>query len=378
MVEGGGHEISEEEFLGAVEFAHEAIKKIVAAIDKLAKKAGKKKRACSRCSSSIRRSMRGCARTFKKDVAESDAHSSRKANATLRSRSSRAMRRSKKSALKTPTSRDLSKTRTTKTSTRSSRRWRRKNSASWSSTRRFVPTAASPTRSARSGRKSAICRAFTAPASFTRGQTQVLTAATLGSIGDEQRLDGIMAIPNKRYMHYYNFPPYSVGETRPMRGPGRREIGHGHLAERALVPILPPQEEFPYTMRLISEVLESNGSSSMASVCGSTLALMDAGVPIQKHVAGVAMGLVINGKKARDPHRHPGPRRFARRDGLQGCRNGRRHHRDSDGHQGRRHHDRHHARSDGRSEEVAPVHHQQTQRNDARRARQHERRTHRA
>jgi polyribonucleotide nucleotidyltransferase len=98
-------------------------------------------------------------------------------------------------------------------------------------------------------------------------------------------------------MHYYNFPPYSVGETRPMRGPGRREIGHGHLAERALVPLLPPQDEFPYTMRLISEVLESNGSSSMASVCGSTLALMDAGVPIQKHVAGVAMGLVLHGKK---------------------------------------------------------------------------------
>ena len=96
-------------------------------------------------------------------------------------------------------------------------------------------------------------------------------------------------------MHYYNFPPYSVGETRPMRGPGRREIGHGHLAERALVPMLPPQDEFPYTMRLISEVLESNGSSSMASVCGSTLALMDAGVPIQEHVAGIAMGLILKG-----------------------------------------------------------------------------------
>jgi polyribonucleotide nucleotidyltransferase len=132
---------------------------------------------------------------------------------------------------------------------------------------------------------------------FTRGQTQVFTAATLGSISDEQRLDGIMAIPNKRYMHYYNFPPYSTGETRPMRAPGRREIGHGHLAERALVPLLPPVEEFPYTLRLISEVLESNGSSSMASVCGSTLALMDAGVPLAKHVAGVAMGLVLHGKK---------------------------------------------------------------------------------
>jgi len=132
---------------------------------------------------------------------------------------------------------------------------------------------------------------------FTRGQTQVLSAATLGSISDEQRLDWIIAVPNKRYMHFYNFPPYSVGETRPMRGPGRREIGHGHLAERALVPVLPAEEDFPYTLRVVSETLESNGSSSMASVCGSTLALMDAGVPIKKHVAGVAMGLILHGKK---------------------------------------------------------------------------------
>ncbi|HET9097276.1 MAG TPA: polyribonucleotide nucleotidyltransferase, partial [Candidatus Baltobacteraceae bacterium] len=131
---------------------------------------------------------------------------------------------------------------------------------------------------------------------FTRGQTQVFTAATLGSISDAQRLDGIVALEDKRYMHYYNFPPYSVGETRPMRGPGRREIGHGQLAERALLPVLPKKEEFPYTLRLISEVLESNGSSSMASVCGSTLALMDAGVPIKEHVAGVAMGLILKGK----------------------------------------------------------------------------------
>src|SRR6202042_2567396 len=106
-----------------------------------------------------------------------------------------------------------------------------------------------------------------------------------------------MALENKRYMHFYNFPPYSVGETRPMRGPGRREIGHGHLAELALLPVLPPQDEFPYTMRLMSEVLESNGSSSMASVCGSSLALMDAGVPIKGHVAGVAMGLILKGDK---------------------------------------------------------------------------------
>ncbi|HHW40395.1 MAG TPA: polyribonucleotide nucleotidyltransferase [Syntrophomonadaceae bacterium] len=132
---------------------------------------------------------------------------------------------------------------------------------------------------------------------FTRGQTQVLTVATLGAVSDEQILDGLGIEESKRYMHHYNFPPYSVGETRPMRGPGRREIGHGALAERALLPVLPSEDKFPYTIRLVSEVLESNGSTSQASVCGSTLALMDAGVPISAPVAGIAMGLIMDGDK---------------------------------------------------------------------------------
>ncbi|NLC77929.1 MAG: polyribonucleotide nucleotidyltransferase [Clostridia bacterium] len=127
---------------------------------------------------------------------------------------------------------------------------------------------------------------------FTRGETQVLTVATLGAVSDEQILDGLGVEESKRYMHHYNFPPYSVGEARPMRGPGRREIGHGALAERALETVLPSEEDFPYTIRLVSEVLGSNGSTSMGSVCGSTLALMDAGVPIRRPVAGVAMGLI--------------------------------------------------------------------------------------
>ncbi|MDN5302618.1 MAG: polyribonucleotide nucleotidyltransferase [Thermoanaerobacteraceae bacterium] len=127
---------------------------------------------------------------------------------------------------------------------------------------------------------------------FTRGQTQVLTVATLGALGDVQILDGLGIEESKRYMHHYNFPPYSTGETRVLRGPGRREIGHGALAERALEPMIPSEEEFPYTIRLVSEVMSSNGSTSMASVCGSTLALMDAGVPIKAPVAGVAMGLI--------------------------------------------------------------------------------------
>jgi len=127
---------------------------------------------------------------------------------------------------------------------------------------------------------------------FTRGQTQALTIATLGSMSDQQKLDGLSAEEFKRYMHHYNFPPFSVGEARPLRGPGRREIGHGALAERALLAVVPPVEEWPYTIRLVSEILSSNGSTSMASVCGSTLALMDAGVPIKAPVAGIAMGLV--------------------------------------------------------------------------------------
>ena len=130
---------------------------------------------------------------------------------------------------------------------------------------------------------------------FTRGQTQALTITTLGAIGDEQILDGLGTEESKRYMHHYNFPAFSVGETRPSRGPGRREIGHGALAERALVPMIPSEDVFPYTIRLVSEILESNGSSSMASVCGSTMALMSAGVPIKRPVSGVAMGLVKEG-----------------------------------------------------------------------------------
>ena len=127
---------------------------------------------------------------------------------------------------------------------------------------------------------------------FTRGQSQALTTCTLGTIGDVQKLENLDEEPYKRYMHQYNFPPYSTGEARPLRAPGRREIGHGALAERALEPMIPSEEEFPYAIRTVSEILSSNGSTSQASVCGSTLALMDAGVPIKAPVAGIAMGLI--------------------------------------------------------------------------------------
>ena len=129
---------------------------------------------------------------------------------------------------------------------------------------------------------------------FTRGQTQVMSVATLGMVSEEQKLDGIDMEESKRYIHHYNFPSYSVGEARPSRGPGRREVGHGALAEKALVPVIPSKEEFPYAIRVVSEVLSSNGSTSQASICGSTLALMDAGVPIKRPVAGISTGLVTN------------------------------------------------------------------------------------
>ncbi len=296
MVEGGGHEMTEEDFLGAVAFAHDEIKKIVKQIDALAKKHGKKKRVYPL--KTVDPTLKAWVeKTFKKDVAKGMRIVEKAERNAAHDKLSKdeAISRVKKNEgailelLNDPAkSKDFGKL--------------IKGMEEEELRVMVVDEKVRP-----DGRKADEIRAIWSKVGylprvhgtglFQRGQTQVLTAATLGSISDEQRLDGIMAIPNKRYMHYYNFPPYSVGETRPMRAPGRREIGHGALAERALVPILPPVEEFPYTLRLISEVLESNGSSSMASVCGSTLALMDAGVPIKKHVAGVAMGLVLHGKK---------------------------------------------------------------------------------
>lgn len=134
---------------------------------------------------------------------------------------------------------------------------------------------------------------------FQRGLTQVMSVVTLGTPGEAQEMDDLHPDVEKRYMHHYNMPPYSVGETKPMRSPGRREVGHGALAERALVPVLPPKDQFPYVIRVVSEVLSSNGSTSMGSVCGSTLALMDAGVPILKPVSGAAMGLIKEGEEVR-------------------------------------------------------------------------------
>jgi len=295
MVEGSSKEISEEVFLEAVEFAHDAIKKIVAAIDKLAKKVGKKKRVfpVQKVDADLDKWVR---KTFAKDVAKAmrivEKGEREEAFAELK-RPAAIERCAKKdeailALLENPNNKDFEKI--------------IKSMEEDELRVMVVDEGVRPDGRKLDEIRPIWCKTHYVPrvhgsGVFTRGQTQVFTAATLGSISDQQRLDGVVALEDKRYMHYYNFPPYSVGETRPMRGPGRREIGHGFLAEKALVPVLPAKEDFPYTLRLISEVLESNGSSSMASVCGSTLALMDAGVPISAHVGGVAMGLIIKGEE---------------------------------------------------------------------------------
>ena len=180
---------------------------------------------------------------------------------------------------------------------------------------------------------------------FTRGQTQVLSTLTLGTAKEGQRIDDLSLETDRRYMHHYNFPPYSVGETGFMRGPKRRDIGHGALAQRALEAMIPPAEDFPYTIRIVSETLESNGSSSMGSVCGSTLSLMDAGVPIKAPVSGIAMGLVKEGDDyviltdIQGAEDHLGDMDFK----VAGTRDG--HHRAPDGHQDHRRHAGDHARA---------------------------------
>ncbi len=296
MVEGEGKEIDEEAFLGAVEFAHAEIRKIVAAIDQLAKKAGKPKAEypVATVDSDLDRWVR---KNFAKDVAKAmrtvDKQKREAAFGALNVDEALARCGKKDDAVKVL----LEAPSTAKEFNKIVKGMEEDELRTMVVDEKIRPDGRKPDEV-----RPIWCKVHYVPrvhgsGVFTRGQTQVFTAATLGSTSDAQRLDGIVELEDKRYMHFYNFPPYSVGETRPMRGPGRREIGHGYLAERALRPVLPPKDEFPYTLRLMSEVLESNGSSSMASVCGSTLALMDAGVPIRDHVAGVAMGLILKGSK---------------------------------------------------------------------------------
>ena len=292
MVEGGCKEISEEEFLRGVEFGHEGIKEILRLIDELARKAGKPKREFPLflASSAMRKFVDDA---FGADVARGmrttgKLERSRALDAINREEALRRVERhpaagALKPLLEDPKNHDFEKC----------VRAREEDELRTM----VVDEGLRPDGRRLDEVRPISCRVGFLPRThgsglFTRGETQIFTAATLGSISDEQRIDGLGPMTFKRYMHHYNFPPFSVGETRPMRGPGRREIGHGNLAERALLPMLPPPDEFPYTLRLVSETFESNGSSSMGSVCASTLALMDAGVPLPKHVGGIAMGLI--------------------------------------------------------------------------------------
>ncbi len=203
---------------------------------------------------------------------------------------------------------------------------------------------------------------------FTRGETQALVTVTLGTKDDEQRYEllepGIEG--SKRFMLHYNFPPFSVGEVGFMRGAGRREIGHGALAERSVTTLIPDRAKFPYTLRVVSDILESNGSSSMATVCGASLALMDAGVPMAAAVSGVAMGLVKEGDKYAILTRYRGRGRPLRRYGFQGCGNAPGNHRAADGHQGSERHDRNHEGSAGAGAARTAVHSGQDERGDCR------------
>ena len=295
MVEGSAREVAEEDFLGAVEFAHDNIKKIVAAIDELATKAGKPKREYPvlHVNSDLDQWVH---KTFASEVASAMriVEKGERNAAFDRIKRDEAISRLGDSApdlralLEDPKNPDFEKI---------IKAMQEEELRTMVVDEKRRPDGRKPDEIREIWSKVGYVPRVHGSAIFTRGQTQVFTAATLGSISDAQRVDVLLDSGNKRYMHYYNFPPYSVGETRPMRGPGRREIGHGNLAERALVPVLPKEEDFPYTLRLVSEILESNGSSSMASVCGSTLALMDAGVPIKEHVAGVAMGLILKDQR---------------------------------------------------------------------------------
>ena len=281
MVEAGAQEISEEEMLGAILFAHEEIKKIVAFIDGIQAEIGKEKRPVevyqpdetidAKVREAATEKVRWSLDTF--DRYEREARTEQ-VNQEIQEMFAEEFPEGSKdiAAILYNIQKEIVRDKIINHEIRPDGRKYTEIRPIWSEVGLLERTHGS--------------------AVFTRGQTQVMTIATLGTIAEAQILDGIGTEESKRYMHQYNMPPYSTGETRPVRSPGRREIGHGALAERALLPVLPSEEEFPYCMRLVSEVISSNGSTSQASICASTLALMDAGVPIKKPVAGVAMGLI--------------------------------------------------------------------------------------
>jgi len=298
MVEGGAKEISEEQFLQAVEFGHEQIKKVIGEIESLAARAGKPKRQFPLFLPSP------AMHSFVDEVFGADIARAMRVTRKLERNAAFDLITTAEALKRVAGHPREAELRPLLEDSRNHDFEKCVKSRQEEELRTMVVIEGlRPDGRQLDEIRPITCRTTVVPRThgsglFTRGETQIFTAATLGSLSDEQRIDGLGPQTFKRYMHHYNFPPFSVGETRPMRGPGRREIGHGYLAERALVPMLPPADEFPYTLRLVSETFESNGSSSMGSVCASTMALMDAGVPLRKHVGGVAMGLILKDGQA--------------------------------------------------------------------------------
>ena len=282
MVEAGANELSEQTMLEALELAHSEIKKIVKKIDELAKKVGKTKRVvvAESIDATLQAEVKGL-------VAQPIRDAIMISNKTARQERLDQILADTIEKLKKPE--DSSRERHVKIVF---------HNLEYTEVRKMILEK----RSRADGRGPADIRPITCEvgalprahgsAIFTRGETQSLAVVTLGTTDDEQRIDALEGEYTRTFMLHYNFPPFSVGEARPLRSPGRREVGHGALAERALKPVIPNKEAFPYTLRIVSEILESNGSSSMATVCGGTLAMMDAGVPIKEPVAGIAMGLI--------------------------------------------------------------------------------------
>lgn len=286
MVEAGANEISEDEMLGAIMFGHEAIKKIVAFIEDIQKQIGKEKANIEyyKVPEEIEIAVREYADKMMDDALEVTTN---RLIRTERVDEVEANVQEHFATIFEDKQREISDTlyKMKKEKVRA----------------RILTSGVRPDGRGLKEIRPIWCEVGVLPrvhgsSVFTRGQTQVMNALTLGTIGEVQKLEGLDNDEYKRYMHQYNMPPYATGEARPLKAPGRREIGHGALAERALVPVIPSEDVFPYALRLVSEVLSSNGSSSMASVCASTLSLMDAGVPISAPVAGVAMGLIKDDK----------------------------------------------------------------------------------
>ena len=361
MVECGANGVTEAEVLDALDIAHEEIKKICAALEELRAKAGKEKLEIEEPKidpalvEQIRSShgakldeatqipeklaRQEAAKAVEEEVLEQYASGSDGEDAD-------------------PSGAPRSRAPSTSS--------RRRSSAAGSRSTRSGPTGAPRTRSGRSSARSTSRPACTARRLFTRGETQILSNVALGTSRMDMRVDNLSLLESKTFWHHYNFPPFSVGEAGFMRGPKRRDIGHGALAERALVPTIPSQEDFPYVIRVVSETLESNGSSSMGSVCASSMALMAAGVPVSTAGRRRGDGADQGGRRPRRAHRHRRRRGPPRRHGLQGRRHVRGDHRPADGHQDLGGHLRHPSRRARAGAPGTAVHPRQDGRGDLR------------